>query len=82
MKDFLDEILEKHKDQTVLIVTHAITLKCIMNYIEDLTIDNFWREPHINPTSLTKVEIKDLNRRILLNADISHLDGVDEIKIL
>ncbi|AAO37086.1 phosphoglycerate mutase [Clostridium tetani E88] len=82
VKDFLEEILKKHKDETILIVTHAITLKGIMNYIEDLTIDNFWGEPHINPTSLTKVEIEDSNRRILLNADISHLDEVKEIKIV
>ncbi|WP_278524513.1 histidine phosphatase family protein [Clostridium cochlearium] len=49
VKDFLDEIIKKHKNKTILIVTHAITLKAIMNYIEDLTIDNFWGEPHINP---------------------------------
>jgi len=77
VKDFLDEIIKKHKNKTILIVTHAITLKAIMNYIEDLTIDNFWGEPHINPTSLTKVEIEESNVKILLNADISHLDGIE-----
>lgn len=80
VKSFLDEVITEHKDESILIVTHAIALKSIMNYIEDLTIDNFWTEPHINPTSLTKVEIKDLNRKVILNADISHLDGMEEIK--
>lgn len=80
VKNFLDEIIEKHKDETILIVTHAIALKSIMNYIEDLTIDKFWTEPYIGPTSLTKVEVKDLNRKVILNADISHLDGMEEIK--
>lgn len=52
----LKKIAEKYPQDNVLIVSHAVTIKCMINAILDRSIDQLWAEPFINGTSVTKVE--------------------------
>lgn len=40
--NFLDELLEKHGDENVLIVCHGTICKIIRTYFQDMTNEEFW----------------------------------------
>ncbi len=52
----LKKIAEKYPQDNVLIVSHAVTIKCMINAILERSIDQLWAEPFINGTSVTIVE--------------------------
>lgn len=68
----IEEIIAKHADETVLIVTHAVTLKTIMAYFEDRPLEKLWDPPYMHPTNLNVVETKNNVSHILLHGDIGH----------
>ncbi|MBB6218841.1 putative phosphoglycerate mutase [Anaerosolibacter carboniphilus] len=68
----IEEIIEKHPDENVLIVTHAVALKLIMAHFEDRPMEKLWDPPYMHPTNLNVVEIKNNVTNILLHGDISH----------
>lgn len=72
-QDFINYLIKKYNDKNILIVTHTMAIKGIMNYIEKSSIKRFWGPPFIEPTSLTIVNIEDNKFHILQNADASHL---------
>lgn len=72
----LNDIINNHDGETVLIVTHTVVLKQIMSYFEDKHLEKLWDPPYMHPTSLTIVEIDKNEVRIKLHADTEHL-GID-----
>ncbi|MFJ6208678.1 histidine phosphatase family protein [Lysinibacillus sp. NPDC092081] len=52
----LKKIAEKYPKNNILIVSHAITIKCIINAILGRSINQLWAEPFINGTSVTIIE--------------------------
>ncbi|MFF2176519.1 histidine phosphatase family protein [Lysinibacillus sp. NPDC058147] len=52
----LKKIAEKYPENNVLIVSHAVTIKCIVNAILGRSINQLWAEPFINGTSVTIIE--------------------------
>ncbi|KOP80168.1 phosphoglycerate mutase [Lysinibacillus sp. FJAT-14745] len=52
----LKKIAEKYPENNVLIVSHAVTIKCIINAILGRNIDQLWAAPFINGTSVTLIE--------------------------
>ncbi|WP_068985539.1 MULTISPECIES: histidine phosphatase family protein [Lysinibacillus] len=52
----LKEIADKFPDENVLIVSHAVTIKCVVNAILGRSIDQLWSEPFIHGTSVTIIE--------------------------
>lgn len=76
-KDALEIILQKHSDQTVLVVSHGLMLRVMstMWYQKDITqIREFeW----VNNASVTIVEYKDIeNPNVILYNEHSHLDNL------
>ncbi|MFE3576422.1 histidine phosphatase family protein [Lysinibacillus sp. NPDC059133] len=52
----LKKIAEKYPENNVLIVSHAVTIKCIINAILGRSVDQLWAEPFIHGTSVTIIE--------------------------
>lgn len=74
----INEIVKEHKDETVLIVTHTMTLKALMASLENKPISSLWDPPFIKQTSLTIIEIDDDKIKIEMHADASHHKEIDE----
>jgi broad specificity phosphatase PhoE/8-oxo-dGTP pyrophosphatase MutT (NUDIX family) len=73
----MKDIIWKHRDGNVLIVTHAIALKAIMAWFKGDPLENLWSPPIIQPTALNKVVIEgDDACSIELYGDISHYQTV------
>ncbi|GCE23475.1 histidine phosphatase family protein [Dictyobacter kobayashii] len=68
----VEELVNLHTGQTILLVTHAVTLKTILNDFGQRPLTHFWDPPVIHPTSLSKVVIEDGVPTIELYADVSH----------
>ncbi len=78
--DFIEELKQKEKQKTVLIVTHGITRKAIMSFFQKEEIDTFWSNERIaKQTSLTRVKIEENgDYEVLMNNDYSHWKHLDE----
>lgn len=68
----IDSIISGHQGETVLIVTHRITLKTIMGYYGKKTLHEFGTLPDIQSTSLSKISIEDHIPMIEMYGDTSH----------
>lgn len=77
VSDFFEQILDKHKNEDVLIVAHAIVLKALINYINKGNISSLWDGPHFKPTSLTILDYTDEELKIELLADTAHYKEVN-----
>ncbi len=66
------KIVKEHRDETLLIVTHTMTLKALMASINNKPISTIWDPPNIKQTSLTILEIDDDKINIQMHADASH----------
>ena len=74
MIDMVNKIVKQHPFENVLIVTHSIALKLLMDYFEKNELKNLWSTPAIPSTSLTLVEIEKNNRQeVIFKYDTSHL---------
>lgn len=58
MVDTVNKIVKQHPSENVLIVTHSIALKLLMDYFEKNELKNLWSAPVIPSTSLTLIEMK------------------------
>jgi broad specificity phosphatase PhoE len=74
----IKEIVKGHKDETVLIVTHTMTLKALMASLKNKPISTIWDPPFIKQTSLTVIEIDDDKINIEMYADASHHKEIGE----
>ncbi|OEC00791.1 phosphoglycerate mutase [Lysinibacillus sphaericus] len=52
----LKNIAQRYPHEHILIVSHGVTIKCIINAILERGIDQLWTAPHIEGTSMTIVE--------------------------
>lgn len=68
----VNEILEKEKGKTILIVTHTIALKSYLCELENKDLDELWGPPFIKQTSLTEIDFKDSGYEILTLACMKH----------
>lgn len=74
---WFQDILEKHANEDILIVSHAIVLKALINYVNNGDIKTLWNGPHFKPTSLTILEHNYNQFKIELLADITHYEEVN-----
>ncbi|WP_246582788.1 histidine phosphatase family protein [Clostridium mobile] len=72
---FIEEIVDKHRGKNILVVTHTITLRSMLAYIENKNLEDFWDDIFIHPTSLTMIRIGDNVKEVTLKADISHFNN-------
>ncbi|MFF2093507.1 histidine phosphatase family protein [Paenibacillus sp. NPDC058174] len=70
--DKLQDILNNHAGQSILIVTHTVIIKLLMVYFEGKEMKQLWSPPEIHPTSLSRIDIADNVPKVVLHGDISH----------
>lgn len=72
VKNFLDFICNK-KHQNVLIVSHTIVIKAIYSLVKGDPLNKFWSPPYIHDTCLTVIDWNEFEKKIILEADVSHI---------
>ena len=68
------EISTAHPNGHVLIVTHGVVKKCLINHFSGAQMDSLWDPPFIHGTSLTMLEIDTNRRELTMIGDMSHAD--------
>lgn len=79
---FLDKMekLSLEENSNVLLVSHGAFIKAILSEVKGLDLKDFWSEPYISNCSISRLEIKDGEIRLLGEAEVDHL-GQYEIKM-
>lgn len=73
---FIESIAAHDENKTVMIVTHTVTLKCIMSYFEKRPLNELWNPPFVHPTCLCHVVIDGDAMTIKKYGDMTHIgDG-------
>ncbi|MFW6065101.1 MAG: histidine phosphatase family protein [Candidatus Natronoplasma sp.] len=71
---FIEEILEKHEDENILVVSHGCASKVMMSYFEGRSLKDIWEQPKLEEACLNLVKIEDGEPEIILFGDTSFLD--------
>ncbi len=69
----VEQIITAHPNGHVLIVTHGVVKKCLINHFNGADLDLLWDPPFIHGTSLTKMEIDTNRRELTMIGDMSHV---------
>lgn len=77
VKAVFDEIIGDEASRNVLIVTHAAVIKAIYSIVKNIPLEDFWGEPYMYDTCLTVMEISGGEVGLLLEADTSHLEQLN-----
>ncbi|EEK79240.1 Phosphoglycerate mutase [Bacillus cereus R309803] len=65
-------LLEKHKGESILIVSHAAAAKLLVGHFAGIEIANVWDDPFMHSASLSVIEFDDDCSEVKQFADISH----------
>nr|WP_227492993.1 MULTISPECIES: phosphoserine phosphatase 1 [Bacillus] len=65
-------LLEKHKGESILIVSHAAAAKLLVGHFAGIEIENVWNDPFMHSASLSIIEFEDGKGEVKQFADISH----------
>jgi len=71
----LNNILDKHSDDHILIVSHAAASKTILSYFDGKELGRLWDPPFLKATSLSIVDIQGDKSFIKMYGDVSHYDS-------
>lgn len=74
VREFLDEIKEKHKEKNVLVVSHGVTLKIFVKIIKNQNLKEFSESGGIFNTSLSLISY-DNEWDIKYLSKLDHLEG-------
>lgn len=69
----LKSIANQYPKDTVLIVSHGVTIKCIVNAILDRSMEQLWTPPIIEDTSVTILEVTDEQWEVKEISSLMHL---------
>ncbi|MFJ7732958.1 histidine phosphatase family protein [Lysinibacillus sp. NPDC097231] len=69
----LKKIAQQYHDDNVLIVSHSVTIKCILNAILGQSIAQIWAPPFIDGTSVTIIERVEQQWHVKEIGNIHHL---------
>lgn len=72
----IDEIALAHPDGHVLVVTHGVVKKSLINHFCGADLDLLWEPPFIHGTSLTMLEIDADRCELTMIGDMSHTEDV------
>ena len=78
----IESIVNQHSDGNLLIVTHSIALKLLMDYFEKNSLENLWSTPPIPSTSLTLVKINNEFNEVVYKYDTSHMEDQKNQNVL
>lgn len=76
---FFDVVKDKHKNDDILIVAHAIVLKTLLNYVEMNDISKIWEGPNLKPTCLSILNNNNGQIEVEIIGDISHYKEVNTV---
>ncbi|PFS68299.1 histidine phosphatase family protein [Bacillus cereus] len=65
-------LLEKHKGESILIVSHAAAAKLLVGHFAGIEIENVWNDPFMHSASLSIIEFEEGKGEVKQFADISH----------
>ena len=74
VKKVLYDITNNTAGENILIVTHTAVIKAIYSIIKNYSLEDFWNKPFMHDTCLTVIEVQDKKIKIILEADVSHLN--------
>ena len=72
----LREIAASHKDETVVIATHATPIRALLAYLQDGNLRNMNRVPWVPNASVTKLCYENGVFTPVQIGDVSHLEGM------
>lgn len=70
--NFLEWISEKHPNETILLVAHAVVLKSMIAYLNQTPLEKFWDGPFMNSTCLNCFQKSQKGWEITMLGDTSH----------
>ncbi|MFC6040650.1 histidine phosphatase family protein [Paenisporosarcina macmurdoensis] len=70
----VEDIAAAHPNGHVLIVTHGVVKKCLINHFSGAQLDSLWDPPFIHGTSLTMLEIDTDRSELTMIGDMSHTE--------
>ncbi|WP_243385520.1 histidine phosphatase family protein [Bacillus kexueae] len=70
---FLNDLLNKHQEGNILVVTHGVWLKVLMNYVKNEPLAQLWEGPFQHGTSLSILKVEDGQFIIEKEACTDHL---------
>lgn len=73
----LCEIAARHDGQRVVVVSHGITIRCLMAKILNISLDNVESLPIFSNTSVTTLQYNNGVFTAISQNDCSHLDGLN-----
>jgi len=74
VKNFLEEV-KKIEAENILVISHGITIKAIIAYIKNLSLEEFSSLPVYTGTALNIIEVDKGKMKLILENDTSHIDG-------
>ncbi len=69
-------LLEKHKGESILIVSHAAAAKLLVGHFAGLSVEKVWDDPFMHSASLSIIEFEGKKASVKQFADISHFQQV------
>ena len=76
---FIERIMDDDENRTIMIITHTVTLKCIMSYFEKRPLNQLWNPPFVHPTCLCHVMIDSGTVTIQKYGDMTHIRPISSI---
>lgn len=69
-----ESIVETHNEGQILLVSHSGTLKCLLAYLKEESLEYFWEAPPLANCSLTHVEVKNGEIVVKEEGNVSHFE--------
>jgi alpha-ribazole phosphatase len=70
-----DDLQSKHKDETVLLVSHAGVIQVLLCMLLGLDLNRYWQF-HVKPAALTEINIYEAGAILDVFNDVSHLKAL------
>ncbi len=71
----LEGITLSHSKDSVLVISHAITIRLLLTYYMKTSIKELWKVADITQTSLSQIVFSGLNRQVTMSGNSDHLDS-------
>jgi broad specificity phosphatase PhoE len=75
VSETLTDLIKKHKNETIVIVSHGVVLKVVLCYINQVGINKFW-DFDVDNCTITKVKYKKGKFEIETMNDSKHLSNI------
>jgi broad specificity phosphatase PhoE len=73
--DVLRYVLDRHREETVVLVAHDSTNRAIVLQLLDLPLSAYWRIAQ-DPCAISEIDIADGGARVLAMNETQHLQGL------